>query len=274
MKEPRTRRVAARCLREEAEDDDPAQQVRHNSDWKKFGEESGPAATRTKKPMGTTMNDNSLVRHSFKRRFAALVLGPVSGCACSFELLQFVFDLHLWTDLGSKKSLQQGVPMRVMMKGSSISPLYWREVHRTLLDAVRQLGYPKLFLTIAPCEWSFPFHMAVRDEMAKMLRTRLHLPVLETLHMSHVMMQTVRGLMVGSTGDSRSQRSQEEAPRIRAFEISGWAQVVSHASVPWQWASSRPRLDLVRRCRCSTAEARSQGLRDDAFGGAGLGWPC
>ena len=143
--------------------------------------------------------DDTMLRHSVKRRFQRLALGPLLDYGSEFTILQFVFDLHLWSDLGSKRNLGSGVPMRVMMKGNSFSPLYWKEVHFTLLDAVRQLGYPKLFFTLAPYEWSFPYHVAIRDAMSKQLRARLDLPVLETLHITHVLLQTIRGLCVGST---------------------------------------------------------------------------
>ena len=39
---------------------------------------------------------------------------------------------------------------------------YWQWCHLFLLDAVRQFGYPSLFITISPSEWSFPqvcFHL-------------------------------------------------------------------------------------------------------------------
>ena len=143
--------------------------------------------------------DDSLVRHSVKRRFAALALGPLLGYGADFEVLQYVYDLHLWSDLGSKKNLGYAVPMRVMMKGNSFSPLYWRAVHFALLDMVRQLGYPRIFWTIAPYEWSFPYHQFVRDEMAKLLHACLDLPVAETLHIAHVLLQTFRGLLLGAT---------------------------------------------------------------------------
>ena len=152
--------------------------------------------------------EDSLLRHSVKRRFQRLALSPLLDYGSEFHILQFVFDLHLWSDLGSKKNLGSGVPMRVMMKGNSFSPLYWKDVHFTLLDAVRQLGYPKLFFTLAPYEWSFPYHVAVRDAMAKQLRARLELPVLETLHIAHVLLQTVRGLCVGSTASRPPWRSE------------------------------------------------------------------
>ncbi|CAE7336340.1 unnamed protein product [Symbiodinium sp. CCMP2456] len=70
---------------------------------------------------------------------------------------------------------------------------------------VRQVGYPRIFFTIAPYEWSFPYHEWVRDEMQKLLKERLFLPVAETLHMVHVMVQAVKGLLLGHTGGSGKQ---------------------------------------------------------------------
>ena len=67
--------------------------------------------------------DGDLVRHSIKRLYGALALGCLLGYTEHFEILQYVYDLHLWTDLGSKRSLGRGVPMRLMMAGSSFSPL-------------------------------------------------------------------------------------------------------------------------------------------------------
>ena len=61
----------------------------------------------------------------------------------------------------------------------------------------RQLGYPTLFFTIAPYEWSFPYHDWILDEMAKSLRSRLHLPAAETLHIAHIFKELVRGMLTG-----------------------------------------------------------------------------
>lgn len=33
---------------------------------------------------------------------------------------------------------------------------YWQWCHLFLIDAVRQYGYPSLFITISPSEWTFP----------------------------------------------------------------------------------------------------------------------
>ena len=59
-----------------------------------------------------------------RRSYMALVLNPLLDYSLSYDLLHFAFDLSLWTDLGSKRNLNTGVPMRLMMKGHSFSSEY------------------------------------------------------------------------------------------------------------------------------------------------------
>ena len=142
---------------------------------------------------------DDLVRHSVKRLFACLSLGLLLGFTEHFEILQYVYDLHLWTDLGSKRNLGYSVPMRLMMAGASWSPVYWRRVQLGLVDLVRQVGFPQFFWTLSPSEWTMPYHIFVRDRMEKLLKERLHLPVEETLHIAHVLTQTAKGFLMGAT---------------------------------------------------------------------------
>jgi energy-coupling factor transporter ATP-binding protein EcfA2 len=51
---------------------------------------------------------------------------------------------------------------------------------------------------VAPYEWSFPYHEWVETSLREQLRSRLHLPVAETLHLAHVLAQTVVGLLTGA----------------------------------------------------------------------------
>eukprot|EP00434_Breviolum_minutum_P041512 symbB.v1.2.036926.t1/scaffold5330.1/size28357/2 len=136
-------------------------------------------------------------RNSAKSAFLAKILGPTLGYGATYDLFQFVYDLWLWSSLGAKKNTVEA-PMRVAMAGYSFSPVYWQTRHAGLVDMVKQLGLPTLFLTIAPYEWSFPFHTWVEDEAQKMLRSRLKLPVAEALHVAHVLTQVVTGLLTGA----------------------------------------------------------------------------
>ena len=107
-------------------------------------------------------------KQCIKRSFQTKLLSPLLGYGADFELLQYVFDLHLWTDLGSKRNCAGDTKMRFMMKGHSMSPLYWDDVKFGLFDLVRQLGYPDIYWTLAPWEPSFPYHHFMLDEMQKL----------------------------------------------------------------------------------------------------------
>ena len=60
------------------------------------------------------------------------------------------------------------------------------------MDAVHQYGYPDVFITISPYEWTFPTPLWLQNaaEMSGKLRTEL--ATLETLNIVHVLEQTVR----------------------------------------------------------------------------------
>ena len=151
-------------------------------------------------------------RNSAKSSYLAKVLGPTLGYGSTYELFQFVYDLWLWSSLGAKKNTV-AAPMRLAMAGYSFSPEYWQSRHAGLVDLVKQLGLPTLFLTIAPYEWSWPFHKWVEDEAAKMLRARLQLPVAETLHIAHVLAQTVVGFLTGANRQAQKSHGNTKAWR-------------------------------------------------------------
>ena len=150
-------------------------------------------------------------RNSAKSAYLAKVLGPILGYGADYELFQFVYDLWLWSALGAKKNTVEA-PLRVAMAGYSFSPEYWQTRHAGLIDVVKQLGLPAIFLTVAPYEWSFPFHSWVEDEMAKLLRARLRLPAAETLHIAHVLAQAAQGLLTGANGRSAAQGRADRPP--------------------------------------------------------------
>ena len=141
-------------------------------------------------------------RHSIKRSFRAKLLGPLLGYGSNFALLQFVYDLQLWTELGAKRNMaeRQNNKMRLMMAQHPMSPLYWRAVLAGLQDLVRQIGAPQLYWTFAPWELSFPYSDFLLDELRKQLRARFGAPAHETLHITHCMLEAVRGLMAGGAG--------------------------------------------------------------------------
>jgi len=134
---------------------------------------------------------------SAKASYMAKVTSAVVGYGSDYELFQFVYDLWLFTTLGSSKN-SVAAPMRVALAGRPYSPEYWRTRHAALLDLQRQCGWPSLFITISPYEWTWPYHAWVEDEMVKAERSRTYLPGAETLHISDVMTQAVSGLLTGA----------------------------------------------------------------------------
>ena len=126
-------------------------------------------------------------RHSMRKSFMAKVLSPLLGYGSTFELVQYVYDLNLWSDLGAKKNLRNDVPLRLFMKGHSAFGQYWKDVHNGLIDLVRQFGTPSLFWNLSPYEYLMSYHQWMEDEMKKSFRARLHLPAAEALHMAHTL---------------------------------------------------------------------------------------
>ena len=105
-----------------------------------------------------------------RRTYMSHVLSEILDFSASYEILHFTYDLALWTDIGSKRNLGYSVPLRLLMKGHSFSSEYWRSMHRALIDLVRQKGYPPVFSTHSPLEWSRPYHHFVVDAMEKAQR--------------------------------------------------------------------------------------------------------
>ena len=62
-------------------------------------------------------------RHSVKRSFMRKVFGPIIGYSQDFELLQFVYDLTMWSRIGGGKNACAGLPLRLVLKGETFSSL-------------------------------------------------------------------------------------------------------------------------------------------------------
>ena len=138
-------------------------------------------------------------RHSIKRHLARLCLCPLLGYGSSCEVCQCAYDLNLWSAIGAQRHLKLA-PMRIMSACASFTPLYWQRIHFELVDLVKQLEVPKCFWTFSPSEWTMPYHNFVTDEMTRTLRQRLHLPVAETLHLTHFLLQVAKGFLLGQPG--------------------------------------------------------------------------
>lgn len=163
-------------------------------------------------------------RQSAKASFVAKIFSPVVGYGTCYELQHFVYDLWLASSLGGAKNAS-GTTLRGAVAGRVFSPMYWQTMHMALVDCVRQVGLPSLFITIAPLEASAPYHQWLQDELEKTLRERTQLPAAETFHLAHLLFQVAEGLLVGTNTQNHekgkanawtqhvfSSRGSEEAP--------------------------------------------------------------
>lgn len=99
-----------------------------------------------------------------------------------YDLVQFQYDLWLFRIVSGAISV--GIsrfcsPARAL-ENNVFSEEVWKWHHLTLLDSVRQFGFPDVFVTISPYEWTFPFlfHFGLSPtEIAQF----------DTLHIAHVL---------------------------------------------------------------------------------------
>ena len=131
----------------------------------------------------------------------AKLFGPVVGYGTCYELQHFVYDLWLASSLGGAKNAS-GTSLRGAIAGKVFSPMYWQTMHLALVDCVRQVGLPHLFITVAPLEASAPYHMWLQDELEKTLRERTALPGAETFHLAHLLFQLAEGLLTGTNSQN------------------------------------------------------------------------
>ncbi|CAE7436900.1 unnamed protein product, partial [Symbiodinium sp. CCMP2456] len=145
-------------------------------------------------------------RQSAKASFLAKAHSALIGYNSDPLLLHFVYDLWLFTTIGGAKNSAGTGGVREALAAKPYSPELWRTYHTALVDLQRQIGWPSLFITIAPYEWSFPYHQWLQDELTKSLRARLDAPVAETLHLAHVLSQAVKGLLTGANEGMQAKR--------------------------------------------------------------------
>ena len=163
-------------------------------------EGSSESAAAPNRP-GAEIQESKLGR--IKRGFLRKVLSPVIGYGMDYDLLHFVYDLSMWTTVGTKKNIarQTDVPLRVVLSSCPWTPQYWRIRHLAVIDMQRQCGNAALFRTRAPYEMTFLYHEWVMHEQRTAGRARMHLAGAETLHQAHVLLELDKGFMSGARGE-------------------------------------------------------------------------
>ena len=154
---------------------------------------SWPARTRPTRPLFCAIVASS----ENTRTFLAKAMGPIADYAGDHELVHFVFDLFMWSDVGGKKGALRGTPMWQAMKGAPWTPQYWKVRHAAALDMQAQCGFPVAFFTWAPFEWSAPYHEWVLRQMEQLGRHRLGLAGPEALHLAHLLTELFREWVCG-----------------------------------------------------------------------------
>ena len=96
-------------------------------------------------------------------------------------LLHYHYDRWLFkTITGAFKSAKQAqCSPGTALEAKTFSHQYWTNQHHYLIDAVRQFGFPSMFITISPFEWTFPFppwleHLRNQTGKAPTEHTRNH----------------------------------------------------------------------------------------------------
>ena len=219
------RRVSDSSSSEEEEEEDEAQEEQFEAEegHADFAEDSADDC-----PHIVVKEDGRI-----KRGFIRKVLSPVIGYGADYELLHFVFDLSMWTTIGTKKNLaaRTGVALRHLLKGSPWTPQYWRVRHHAVLDMQKQCGNATLFRTRAPYERTFPYHEWVMHEQRVLGRQRQHLAGAETLHMAWVLKELDKGYICGDMRTSgRSDRTWKGHVLGPADEESSTSTVVAHVT--------------------------------------------
>jgi len=136
---------------------------------------------------------------STTRAFLFKVKSEVLDYSTTYDLLQFMYDTWLFLTVSGAITVgikQKCCPSR-SLENKVFSGQYWKWHHLSLVDAVRQFGYPTLFLTLSPYEWTFPFPSWMETICVQQGKAPIKLAALESLHIAHVLEQLVRGYLTG-----------------------------------------------------------------------------
>ena len=127
------------------------------------------------------------------------VLSPVIDFAINYDILQYQYDRWLFKTITGavNASKASGCSPNRSLENKSFSKTFWQHQHLFLIDAVHQYGFPSLFITISPYEWTFPFPPFIEEIRNIYGKDTTEVAVLETLHIAHVAEQLVRGYVTG-----------------------------------------------------------------------------
>ena len=143
--------------------------------------------------------DGKKSRASGKVSFFSKVASGILDYGLQYNLLHYQYNRWLFkTFTGAINTARKsGCSPASSLEGKTFMQQYWLNQHWYLVDTVCQFGFPTLFVTISPFEWSFPFPPWVENLRDSTGRGPTELPVQETTHIAHVLEQLIRGYVSG-----------------------------------------------------------------------------
>jgi hypothetical protein len=180
----------------------------------------------------------------------------IADYATNYELLHFQYDMWLFKTISGALTsgrFRMCSPAR-SLETKPFSVEYWKWQHRFLIDAVNQFGSPSVFLTISPYEWSFPVPPWLSSLRNLTGKGPTQLAAYETIHITHVLEQIIRGYLCGSNDNKWSNpvfnyNNISSFSNIQTyfyrFEFQGRGTVHVHLLV-WLKDLKRIRLNLLR----------------------------
>lgn len=146
------------------------------------------------------MIEGNTSRQSGKVSFLTKIYTVLGDYQLQYELLHYQYDRWLFCTITSavNTARRTGCSPATSLQHKTFTAGYWQWQYRLLVDAVRQFRFPSFFITISPYEWSFPFPPWLESLREKMGRGATELPMLETIHIAHVLEQVVRSYLCGS----------------------------------------------------------------------------
>ena len=142
-------------------------------------------------------------RASSKISYMHKVLSPVVDYSINYDLLQYQYDRWLFKTITGavNASKASGCSPNRSLENKAFSKTFWQHQHLFLIDAVHQHGFPSLFMTISPYEWTFPFPPFIEEIRNTYGRDTTEVATLETIHIAHVLEQVVRGYITGGNSN-------------------------------------------------------------------------
>ena len=151
--------------------------------------------------LSDTNNNKKIKLHSFKSSFMVKLSSCIMDYSHCYNLLQFMFDRWLYRTVSgaiNAAKISHCSP-NYALETKMFHPTYWKNHFNMLVDAIKQHGYPHLFVTINPYEWTFPTSNWLKERMELLKVTPTRLGINETQNIFHILNEIVTGYLTGSS---------------------------------------------------------------------------